>query len=170
MHTVIEAENGMEAVKAIMEQQPDLVFLDIQMPGMNGFEVIEAVGIEDLPPVIFVTAYDQYAIKAFEIQAATTRQEQETGVVASQPIEGAGDQEGQGVLWTPEGRFVRPVFVRVGPTDDIRTQVQGEGLTENLPVVTGQIEIDAASRSAGGSNPFLPKPPKGGRRGPPPPM
>ena len=67
--TVIEAENGVEAVKTILEQKPDLVFLDIQMPGMNGFEVIEAVGIESMPPVVFVTAYDQYAIKAFEIQA-----------------------------------------------------------------------------------------------------
>jgi len=107
---------------------------------------------------------------AFDTQAATTPQEQAAGIAASQPTEGAGDQERQGVLWTPEGRFVRPVFVRIGPTDDIMTQVQGEGLTENLPVVTGQIEIGAASRSAAGSNPFLPKPPKGGRRGPPPPM
>ena len=67
--TVAEAENGIEAVKAIQEKLPDLVFLDIQMPGMNGFEVIEAVGIENMPAVVFVTAYDQYAIHAFEVQA-----------------------------------------------------------------------------------------------------
>ena len=66
---IIEAENGFEASQKIMGQRPDLVFLDIQMPGMNGFEVIEAVGIENMPPVIFVTAYDRYAIEAFDVQA-----------------------------------------------------------------------------------------------------
>jgi len=66
---VREAGNGLEAVKSIQEQKPDLVFLDIQMPGMNGFEVIETVGVENMPAVVFVTAYDQYAVEAFEVQA-----------------------------------------------------------------------------------------------------
>jgi two-component system, LytTR family, response regulator len=62
-----ECENGFEAVKAIGELKPDLVFLDVQMPKLNGFEVLELV---DPPPaVIFVTAYDQYAMKAFEEHA-----------------------------------------------------------------------------------------------------
>lgn len=64
-----EAGNGHEAVQKIRQLPPDLVFLDIQMPGMNGFEVIQAIGIEAMPPVIFVTAYDQYALRAFEVQA-----------------------------------------------------------------------------------------------------
>ena len=64
-----EAANGVEAVQRIREQRPDLVFLDIQMPGMNGFEVIAEVGAEEMPPVIFVTAYDQYAVAAFEVRA-----------------------------------------------------------------------------------------------------
>jgi len=67
--SIIEAENGLEAVKSIQENKPDLVFLDIQMPGMNGFEVIETVGVDNMPTVVFVTAYDQYAIEAFEVQA-----------------------------------------------------------------------------------------------------
>jgi two-component system LytT family response regulator len=66
---VLEAGNGVEAVQLIGEKRPDIVFLDIQMPGMTGFEVIEAVGVEDMPAVIFVTAYDQYAVDAFEVQA-----------------------------------------------------------------------------------------------------
>lgn len=62
-------ENGREAVAAIDTLQPELVFLDIQMPEMNGFEVIEAVGIDKMPLVVFVTAYDQYALQAFDAQA-----------------------------------------------------------------------------------------------------
>jgi two-component system LytT family response regulator len=62
-----EAEGGVQAVEMIERNKPDLVLLDIQMPGLDGFGVIEAV--EDPPPVIFVTAYDEYAIRAFEINA-----------------------------------------------------------------------------------------------------
>jgi two-component system LytT family response regulator len=62
-----EAENGRRAVQMIEEQNPDLVLLDIQMPGLDGFEVIEA--LEEPPLVIFVTAYDAYAIRAFEVNA-----------------------------------------------------------------------------------------------------
>jgi two-component system LytT family response regulator len=66
---VIDAEcsNGFEAVKAITELKPDLVFLDVQMPKLNGFEVLEL--IESDLTVIFVTAYEQYAVKAFEVHA-----------------------------------------------------------------------------------------------------
>lgn len=64
-----ECANGMEAVEAIVNRKPDLVFLDIQMPEMDGFDVIQTIGIENMPHVIFVTAYDQYAIKAFEKHA-----------------------------------------------------------------------------------------------------
>ena len=64
-----ECGNGREAVAAVLEKKPDLVFLDIQMPEMDGFAVIESLGVENLPAVIFVTAYEQYAISAFEIHA-----------------------------------------------------------------------------------------------------
>jgi two-component system LytT family response regulator len=62
-----ECANGFEAVKAIAELQPDLVFLDIQMPKLNGFEVLELAG--QATRYIFVTAFEQYAIKAFEVHA-----------------------------------------------------------------------------------------------------
>ena len=64
---VSEASNGEEAIKLIEEHKPDLVFLDIQMPGMTGFEVLEHLHI--VPNIIFVTAYDEYALKAFEVNA-----------------------------------------------------------------------------------------------------
>jgi two-component system LytT family response regulator len=68
--TVIEeCTGGREAVDAILEQRPDLVFLDVQMPDLDGFEVLDAVAPEWLPAVIFVTAYDEYAIKAFDVHA-----------------------------------------------------------------------------------------------------
>jgi two-component system LytT family response regulator len=67
--TIEEAGNGNEAIEKIKEGKPDLVLLDIQMPGINGFGVIEQIGAGKMPPVIFITAYDQYAIDAFEVHA-----------------------------------------------------------------------------------------------------
>jgi two-component system LytT family response regulator len=64
---VAECANGFEAVKAIAEKKPDLVFLDVQMPKLDGFEVLELIGTE--VAVIFVTAYDQYAMRAFDEHA-----------------------------------------------------------------------------------------------------
>ena len=62
-----ECNNGVDAVKAINSFKPDLVFLDIQMPGLTGFEVLQR--LDEMPQVIFSTAYDQYAFKAFEVHA-----------------------------------------------------------------------------------------------------
>jgi two-component system LytT family response regulator len=67
--TVQEAKNGREAVQRVREGRPDLVFLDVQMPEMDGFSVIHEIGPEQMPAVVFVTAHDQYAIRAFEINA-----------------------------------------------------------------------------------------------------
>jgi two-component system LytT family response regulator len=67
VEVVGEASDGAEAVETIEAQSPDLVLLDIQMPGLDGFGVVEA--LEDPPAIIFVTAYDQYAIRAFEVHA-----------------------------------------------------------------------------------------------------
>jgi two-component system LytT family response regulator len=66
---ILEARDGREAVEAILDLRPDLVFLDIQMPAMDGFAVVEEVGVELMPEVVFVTAHDQYAARAFEINA-----------------------------------------------------------------------------------------------------
>jgi two-component system LytT family response regulator len=67
LEVVAECENGFEGIKAITQWKPDLVFLDIQMPKINGFEMLEL--LPEAPAVIFVTAFDAYAIKAFETQA-----------------------------------------------------------------------------------------------------
>jgi two-component system, LytTR family, response regulator len=64
-----EASNGRDAVAAIRDQQPDLVFLDVQMPELDGFAVVHAVGVDAMPVTVFVTAFDQYALKAFEVNA-----------------------------------------------------------------------------------------------------
>ena len=64
---VAECANGFEAVKAVAEHKPDLIFLDVQMPKLSGFDVLELIGTETA--VIFVTAYDQYAMRAFEVHA-----------------------------------------------------------------------------------------------------
>ena len=64
-----EAADGAAAVAAIEKLEPDLVFLDVQMPEADGFAVVEAVGALRMPPVIFVTAYDKYALRAFDVQA-----------------------------------------------------------------------------------------------------
>ncbi len=64
-----ECADGLQAINAIQHQHPDLVFLDVQMPVCDGFGVIERVGAERMPPVVFVTAYDEYALKAFEVHA-----------------------------------------------------------------------------------------------------
>ena len=65
---IAECANGFEGLKAIQELKPDIVFLDIQMPKINGFEMLEL--LDDVPQIIFSTAFDQYAIKAFESNAA----------------------------------------------------------------------------------------------------
>src|SRR5512135_3186690 len=64
-----EATDGVEAVDSIRNLSPDLVFLDIQMPRLDGFGVISEVGVERMPVVVFVTAYDEHALRAFEVQA-----------------------------------------------------------------------------------------------------
>jgi len=64
-----ECGAGREAARAIMEKRPDLVFLDVQMPELDGFGVLRKIPAEAMPVVIFVTAYDEYAIKAFDVQA-----------------------------------------------------------------------------------------------------
>jgi two-component system LytT family response regulator len=64
-----ECANGQEAIAAINQRRPDVLFLDIQMPQMDGFEVLQAISFARVPIVIFVTAYDDYAVRAFEVHA-----------------------------------------------------------------------------------------------------
>jgi len=64
-----ECSNGKDAIAMIRKQNPDVVFLDVQMPEMDGFAVLESIGVDQLPEIIFTTAYEQYAIRAFELHA-----------------------------------------------------------------------------------------------------
>ncbi|MDT5061041.1 MAG: two-component system, LytTR family, response regulator [Acidobacteriota bacterium] len=64
-----ECKSGLEAVNFIRKQSPDLLFIDIQMPGMSGFEALAKIDLELIPAIVFVTAFDQYAVKAFEVHA-----------------------------------------------------------------------------------------------------
>jgi two-component system, LytTR family, response regulator len=69
VEVLAECANGREAIRAIGESPPDLLFLDIQMPELDGFDVLQAIGVGHAPVVIFVTAYDQFALRAFEAHA-----------------------------------------------------------------------------------------------------
>src|SRR5262245_38488850 len=69
LEVIGEAGDGVEALQAIEQGHPDLVFLDVQMPGMDGFQVLRALR-DPVPHVVFSTAYDEYAIRAFEVGAA----------------------------------------------------------------------------------------------------
>lgn len=64
-----EAKNGLQAVELIKLKSPDLIFLDVEMPDFGGFEVIKKLGPDELPYIIFTTAYDRYALKAFDVHA-----------------------------------------------------------------------------------------------------
>ncbi|KAA3608865.1 MAG: DNA-binding response regulator [Calditrichaeota bacterium] len=64
-----ESNNGLQAIKDIQHYKPDLVFLDVQMPEKNGFEVLQEIDPDEMPTIIFVTAYDKYALDAFEVCA-----------------------------------------------------------------------------------------------------
>ena len=64
-----EAGSGREAISLVRAKSPDLIFLDVQMPEMNGFEALELIGADTVPAIIFVTAFDQYALRAFEVHA-----------------------------------------------------------------------------------------------------
>ena len=69
IEVVGDASNGVEAVEQIEELTPDLVFLDVQMPELDGFGVIDTIGVDRMPHVVFVTAYDEHALRAFEVRA-----------------------------------------------------------------------------------------------------
>ncbi len=69
IEVVGEARNGREALSMIAEKKPDLVFLDIQMPGLSGFEVVQQLDVKTMPIILFLTAYDEFAVRAFEVNA-----------------------------------------------------------------------------------------------------
>ncbi|MBX7150685.1 LytTR family transcriptional regulator DNA-binding domain-containing protein [bacterium] len=114
--TIAEAANGFEAVKMIAELRPDLIFLDIQMPKLNGFEVLELA--ERRTGVIFVTAYDQFALKAFEIHALDYLlkpfSEQRFDEALKHALEHLGDELPADIVQKPANEFLERILIREG--------------------------------------------------------
>ena len=128
-----ECGSGAEAVRAIAECAPDLVFPDVQMPGGSGFDVIEQIGADLMPPVVFVTAYDQYAVRAFEVHAVDYllkpldpdrfRDALERAARAVERRAGRGRQPGRGRL----GALLDAVESRPAPAPLTRLAVRDAG-------------------------------------------
>jgi two-component system LytT family response regulator len=125
VEVVAECSNGFDAVKAVSELNPDLLFLDVQMPKLDGFEVLELIGPD--VAVVFITAYDQYALRAFEVHAvdyllkpfdalrfdaALERAKQRLGTKMPPPAQLAAAAR-------PPSEFLERIVVRDGPKVDI---------------------------------------------------
>ncbi len=161
-----ECANGFDAVKQISELKPDLLFLDIQMPKLNGFEVLELV--EHTPAVIFVTAYDQYALKAFDVHALDyllkpfTRERFEEALKRALSSVGSADYSVQGLVKEirnqqhPIERILikEGSSVRVLPADTIdyveaeddyvAFHVAGKKFLKHQPLADLELQLDAA--------------------------
>jgi two-component system LytT family response regulator len=113
---IAECGNGFEAVKAVADQAPDLVLLDVQMPKLDGFEVLELLGRDQ--PVVFITAYDQYALRAFEVHAVDYLLKPFTLDRFRDAIERARERiRGKAVM--PVDEIVRDAKPRTGPADRV---------------------------------------------------
>jgi two-component system LytT family response regulator len=127
IEVVAECSDGFEGLKAIAQHQPDLIFLDIQMPKISGFEMLELV--DNRPAVIFTTAFDEYAIKAFEVNAVDyllkpiekSRFEQAMQKLPSKLTKG---DESTGLLETAS----------LSPTQNNRVVVKNAGIIKIIPV------------------------------------
>lgn len=102
---VAECANGLQTIKATQEHLPDLLFLDVQMPQLNGFEVIEVLQTQRMPGVIFTTAHDEHAIRAFEVNALDYLLKPFTGERFKKAVQRARDQLGNGKHQRPDPRL-----------------------------------------------------------------
>ena len=105
VEVVAECSNGAEALKAAREHRPDLLFLDVQMPRLNGLEVLEALGLDNLPAVIFTTAHDEHAIRAFEVNALDYLLKPFTEARFKKAVQRARDQLEQGPRQAPDPKL-----------------------------------------------------------------
>jgi two-component system LytT family response regulator len=133
---VAQCANGFEAVKAVTELAPDLLFLDVQMPKLSGFEVLELIGSrEPAPAVIFTTAWDQYAVQAFEVHAVDYLLKPYPPERLAAALARAGERlaRGEPVPWGPLARAGRAGQHRESPYLD-RILVREESRIVVLPV------------------------------------
>lgn len=102
LEVVAECSNGTQTLKAAQEHRPDLLFLDVQMPRLNGFEVLEALESEQMPIVIFTTAHDEHAMRAFEVNALDYLLKPFTEARFKTAVQRARDQLGGGSRHRPD--------------------------------------------------------------------
>jgi two-component system LytT family response regulator len=159
---ILEAEDGIAAVESIQNQQPDVVFLDVQMPELDGFDVIRVVEPERMPLTVFVTAYDQHAIRAFEVNAldyllkpfSDERYEAAMVRIKSRLDDDSMRKFGQQMLQmisktaAPEGRWDRLVVKSGGTTRFVRVAdidwIEAAGVYVNLHVAGKELLYRAA--------------------------
>ena len=119
LEIVAECGNGFDAVKAVADHKPDVVLLDVQMPKLDGFEVLELLGRDQ--PVIFVTAYDQYALRAFEVHAVDYLLKPFSAERFQEAIERARERARAKATRTPDeiAAIARDGRVRTGPAERV---------------------------------------------------
>ena len=122
VEVVAECANGFEAVKAAAQHQPDLVFLDIQMPKLDGFEVLELLEADGRrPAVVFVTAYDQHALRAFEAQAVDyllkpfSKERFEAALAKARTLQGSRPPAAHLAAASRQGKPLERIVVKDGP-------------------------------------------------------
>jgi len=114
---VADCANGFEAVKAVAELHPDLVLLDVQMPKLDGFEVLELLGREQ--PVVFITAYDQYALRAFEVHAVDYLLKPFSAERFEEAMERARERVRAKAAPMPVDEIVRDAKPKTGPSERV---------------------------------------------------
>lgn len=124
--SILEADDGLKAIDLIEAEKPDIVFLDVQMPRLDGFGIIQALGTENMPHTIFVTAFDHYAVRAFDADAADYL------------VKPFSDERFEQSLCRVKGRISKSQPTQLGP--NIREAAAGgAGLWDKLVVRVGGI-------------------------------
>ncbi|WP_417317585.1 LytR/AlgR family response regulator transcription factor [Emcibacter sp.] len=125
--------NGREAIKAIRTEKPDLVFLDIQMPGFDGFAVVKSLIREELPLIIFVTAYDNYAIQAFESHALDYLLKPVEEERLAQSIQRVREQLSDRIAIEQNARLVDLMRSMVEPPEELSEIINNSELSPHSP-------------------------------------
>lgn len=118
-----ECINGREAINAVAELEPDVVFLDIQMPGMSGFDVVSKLQQDDMPMIIFTTAYDQYAVEAFDIHAVDYLLKPIEPLRLQEAVDRAQNHKAQDGVVTDKQRLLELIISITGKSENSITQL-----------------------------------------------
>jgi two-component system, LytTR family, response regulator len=129
VEVVGECGNGRDAVVAIRDLAPDLVLLDIQMPELDGFGVIQAIGVDRMPDTIFVTAFDEYAVKAFEVHALDYVLKPVNRERLARAVAHVRQRAGGGQASTPENEQLKALLSLVQSKRDDRISIKVDGRT-----------------------------------------